>query len=241
MTTTEITTAIEQAQAVAGQADDETVALLAEAETFAITSDFQYEQSGEFLRRLKAKEGELSSIRLSITRPIDQAKARVLDLFRPAGDRLEKAERAIKGAMLTFSREQEQRRREQQAKLDEAARKETERLRALAEAQRERGEERRADVTMSRAETVPVVIVAPSTPKVGGIAMRVTWRAEVDDVLALARAVGAGEQPPHLITANMAALNTLARGAKEGLNIPGVRAVSEEGIAARAAAREESA
>lgn len=241
---------IGEARSIAQRVDRETLDLLATAESFAIVNDIQYGQSGELLKSIKAKQNELHSLRLSVTRPMDEAKARVMGLFKPAGERLSKAEETIKRAMLTFAREQERRRREEQARRDEAARaqqakldaqaeRERERLQKLADANRERGKPKRAEHLDERAAqiqapivTAPEVEIAP--PKAEGITVRTTWRAEVTDLFALVKAVADGTQQLALIEPNMAALHAAARELKDGLAIPGVQAVAEEGIVARA-------
>lgn len=111
--------------------------------------------------------------------------------------------------MLAFTREQERQRREAQAKLDEAAAKERDRLRRLADALLRVGYARRA------------------------LLRALPWHAEVVDLLALAAAVAEGTVPASFLTPNMPDLNAAARLHKQALSIPGVRAVSDEGIAAR--------
>ena len=247
--TQELVKAIEEAVGIAAQADEASIALLATAESFTIGTTDQYNESSTLLRTLKAKQHQINELRLSVTRPMDEAKSRVMGLFKPATDRLSRAEAAIKQAMLTFTREQERQRREQQAKLDEQARverekleraaeKERERLRKLAEANREKGKEQRAEAFEERAAQVevPIVsapIIADDMPKTEGIAYRTTWKAEVTDKLALVKAVAVGEQPLSLLEANMSTLHAYARELKDKFAIPGVQAVSEDIIAAR--------
>ena len=229
----DIAKAIEEAALVASRADNDSIEVLSSAESFAILNDIQYGQSGELLKAIKAKQSELSSLRLSITRPVDEVKSRIMQLFKPAAGRLQKAEEAIKNAMLAFSQDQESKRRKAQAKLDEAAAKERERLDTLADTQRERGQDKRAEATEQRAESVPALTVTAPAPKVAGIGTRRTWRAEVIDLRALARAVADGSVPLSFLAPNMAELNAAARLQRDALAIPGVSAISEDTIVAR--------
>ena len=224
---------IEEAALVASRADNESIEMLSSAESFAIVNDIHYGQSGELLKAIKTKQSELSSLRLSITRPVDEAKSRVMQLFKPAAERLQKAEGAIKNAMLTFTQEQDRKRQEAQAKLDEAAAKERERLSTLADVQREKGQDKRAEATEQRVESVPALTVTAPAPKVAGIGTRTTWRAEVIDLRALARAVADGSVPLSFVAPNMAELNAAARLQRNALAIPGVSAMSEDTIVAR--------
>jgi hypothetical protein len=74
-----------------------------------------------------------------------------------------------------------------------------------------------------------------TTPKVSGIAGRTTWKAEVKDKGALVKYVAEHPEWLSLLDVNMQALNGLARSQKGSLALPGVEAVEEHSIAARAA------
>jgi hypothetical protein len=71
--------------------------------------------------------------------------------------------------------------------------------------------------------------IAPIKTKVStpaGISHTVRWSAEVTDIVALCKAIGAGKVMPELVLPNIPALNKLAQVSKENLNIAGVKAVS---------------
>jgi hypothetical protein len=70
-----------------------------------------------------------------------------------------------------------------------------------------------------------VIVEAPS--KGAGTVLRDYYRAEVTDLLALVKAVAAGQAPLEAIEANMTYLNGKARLEKGGMKVPGVRAVVE--------------
>jgi hypothetical protein len=223
-----------QADPKVHELDSATAAILARATDFSITSVDQYDTSGEVLKSIKAKQRELNDLRLSLTRPLDDAKGRIMALFKPAGDRLSKAETLIKGAMLTFQRGQEERRRIAEAEARAEAERERLKLQRQADAARKKGNEDKAEDLEDRAASVPVPIVTVEKPSVSGVATRTTWRAEVVDMLELVKACAEGRQPLSLLEPNMVILNAQARALKRELTIPGVRAVAEEGIAARA-------
>jgi membrane protein involved in colicin uptake len=89
------------------------------------------------------------------------------------------------------------------------------------------------------AMTAEVVSIAPSVAppaKVSGISGRVNYTAQVDDFMALVRAVAEGKAPVECICANEKFLGAQARAFKKaGALYPGVTAVAERGISARAA------
>ncbi|HEX9641764.1 MAG TPA: hypothetical protein VGB13_10685 [Candidatus Krumholzibacteria bacterium] len=232
--TTDVSQALQSAETEAQKAETDSIAMLAQAEGFTIASNTQYEQSAALLQSIKGKQKDLEGLRKSITRPIDEAKQRVMKLFSPSADRLANAELKLKRAMLAFTQENKRKQEEAQAALRERERKERERLERQAEKAREKGQEEKAAALEQKAEDVPELEVVVPEPEVEGISMRVTWRADVVDLLALVKAVAAGEQALSMIEPNMKQLNGLARAMKEDLAVPGVKAVSEEGIAARA-------
>lgn len=84
-----------------------------------------------------------------------------------------------------------------------------------------------------------VVTFTPSVmpaQKVAGISGRVTYSAQVDDLAALIKAVAAGQAPLECIAADIKFLGAQARAfKKQGQLYPGVMAVAERGISARAA------
>lgn len=225
--------AIEVAELAVRREDELGIALVSTADGLTITTAEEMAASGDLLKTIKGRQKALSDLRLSITRPMDAAKKRVMELFQPAVDRLATAERTVKGAVLTYTQEQERLRREIQAKLDAEA--EQERLRLLEAAEEHRGlaQSGQAEALEHEAAAVQAPTVAPAETARGAIHVRVTWHAEVTNLAALAAAYAEGEQAVELILPNMAVLNGLARTQKGDLNIPGVKAVSEEGVAAR--------
>lgn len=124
------------------------------AGNYQVTSPAQYSAAGADLVQVNGAIARLDELRLTMTRPIDQAKKAVMDFFRGPSERLETAKSQIKRAMLAYDQEQERIRKEAQRQAEEAARKERERLEALArEAQRvadEKAAEARRQADMER-------------------------------------------------------------------------------------------
>lgn len=219
---------------VAVKADDEiSVAMLSTAENLEIKTAEEMAASGEMLRTIKGRQGALSAARLDITRPMDAAKKRVMALFQPAIDRLAQAETTIKAAILTYTQAQEQERREAQAELNAAAERTRTQLIEQAETHDETGRHSRAETLRERADVVQAPTVAAAEVPRGAVHIKTTWHAEVTDLQALARAYADGGRAVELILPNMKVLNDLARTLKGDLTIPGVKAVSEEGVTAR--------
>jgi hypothetical protein len=86
------------------------------------------------------------------------------------------------------------------------------------------------------APEMPVYAPAPVTKRViapKGLSSREEWKAEITSLPLLCKAIAEGRAPEHYVQANMTALNQMARANKNSLNVPGVRAVSSTGVAAR--------
>ncbi len=233
--TKETAVLVDQAATEAQGMEEVTAAVLAQAEQFEIVTQEHYVESGELLTQIKSKQKALDELRRSMTRPLDDAKSRIMRLFLPAAERLGQAEDVIKGAMIGFSREQERIRQEAERVAREAAEKEAERLRQRAEKARAKGKDEKAEDLEEQAETVPVPIVPSQVPAASGVAFRTTWHAEVYDLKALVTACAKGQVALALLQPNQVVLNTQARSLKKEMNIPGVRAVPDEGVAARGA------
>jgi hypothetical protein len=221
------------AKAVAGE-ETKIVTLVSTAEALVIKTPEELGASTDLLQTVKVRQKELTDARLSITRPMDEAKKQVMALFQPAVDRLATAEQTIKLAVLAYTQEQRRLQAEAQAQLDAEAERERQRLATLAEKQRVAGKDERAEATEERAADVQAPVVAAAEAPSGAVHVKVTWHAEVTDLAALAKACWEGLTVADAILPNMPVLNAMARDLKGDLNIPGVKAVSEEGVAARA-------
>jgi len=80
---------------------------------------------------------------------------------------------------------------------------------------------------------VPEIAPVAAPPVAAGVSKRVTWRAEVTDLMTLVKAVASGDAPLECVMAQQVILNQKAEVFKENLTIPGVRAVSDSKMAVR--------
>lgn len=211
--------------------------MLAVAQNYRIDGPEMRECAGEDLQRIKKLAKDLDEQRKAITRPLDAAKARIMDLFRRPTQFLEDAERILKRACLAYDAEQDRKRREAEAAAARKADEERRRLEDLAAKERASGNVEAAHAIVEAAQFVAPVPVAAAEPvRVAGEAKREVWHAEVEDLVALAKAVAAGEAAPDCIAPNMPVLNGLARSLKSNLRVAGVKVVCERVLATRAAA-----
>ena len=237
---------------------------LTNASDFVIDSHTMFELASDDLKQVKALQKEVEEKRTGITGPLNQAVKAVNDLFRSPKEYLDKAEATLKRAMVTWTTEQERQAAIARAQAEAAARAERERLAALEREQQEAarkaqeeaqaaaaaGDQEAAQRAMAEAEaaqqqaavtamTAQVVTMAPvveAPAKVTGISGRVTYSAEVTNLLELVQAVAAGTAPLEALQADTKFLGAQARAFKKaGQLYPGVMAVAERSIAARAA------
>jgi hypothetical protein len=86
------------------------------------------------------------------------------------------------------------------------------------------------------AAPLPVVFDDPTeVPTAEGISVRTTFRAEVTDLALLVRSVHEGRCPLKVLLPNMPVLNSFARSLGKAMNWPGVQAVEDVTISAKAA------
>jgi hypothetical protein len=237
-------TAVALAQAAANEQGADVALLTGQAAELTIETAEQVAASGALLQKVVARKKAITDLRLSITRPMEAARKAVVQLFAPALEQLQGAEDTIKSGILAYTREQQRLRDEVQARLDAEAEEERKRLLTRAAMQRDIGDEEGAAGLEERSDTVEATPVAPAEKLSGPVHTRVTWHAEVTDLVALAKAYVESEHPPDesgvldpflVVLPNMPLLNALARDLKADLNIPGVKAVSEDVVAARGA------
>ena len=204
-----------------------------QARALRIADAGTYQGACDFLKGIKALRTEIAdTFGPHITRAHEAHKA-LLKEKSDAEAPLAEAERITKAALVTYDAAQEQIRRAEAARLQEQLRQQ-EHERRLAEAVEleQAGESAEAEALIEAPITVPTVAVAPSTPKVSGIAYRETWSANVTDLGALVKHVAAHPQFAGLLLANMPALNAQARSLKAQMQIPGVEAVCTRDVAA---------
>ena len=165
-----------------------------------------------------------------------QAHRAIVALKKNVEAPLEDAERIIKGAVGAFHLEQQRIRQELERKAREEAERQAEQMRLDMAVQAEEMGADAAVVEEILETPIPIapVAVAPTFTRAAGVSTRETWRAEVSDLKALCRAVADGQASLECVQPNMVALNGLARSLKGTMSIPGVRAVPETTVSARA-------
>lgn len=129
----------------ADEASKQAVATLTEARGLTIKSQEGMDKAGSLLAAIKGRIKSLDTLRKSITKPLDEAKARVMDLFRAPLESYTEAEGVLKQGMLTYSEEQEALRRKEQDRLERIAAEERRKKQAQEDEWRRKEEEKRKE------------------------------------------------------------------------------------------------
>lgn len=207
---------------------------LALVEAFEVVDQPSLDLAGEELRAIKERAAKLDAQRKAITKPMDEAKAAVMDLFRGPIDILQRAESILKGKVLTYQRDQEAKAAEARRAAEAAAQAERERLEREAAALVEQGRTGEAAVV----ETVAAMVVAPAPAveapaKVQGLSTRSTVDFEVVDLVALVKHIAEHPELINLVAADSVKLRAYVRGLGMACNLPGVKVTEKQSIAVR--------
>lgn len=236
--------------------------ILAIAMEYKIDSVDMYQMAASELQTIKGRAKALDEKRKSITKPIDEAKTAVMDMFRQPLAILTEAEGVIKRALLTYDQEQEALRKAEEDRLREIARKEREALEAKAK-EAERAAAEKAAALKKQAEEAAAAGNVAEAAKLEAKAETVTAKAEdrasaltmqahaiaaptvvreVPKVAGLskqtvwhARVEDASLVPREYLVVNEKLLDGVAKSTKGAIKVPGVTFYAE--IIAKSSAR----
>lgn len=227
-----------------------------------IDSALMYELAAAELVDMQAKYKELEEQRLGITRPMDAAKKKIMDLFRSPLEKLASRIAAHKAGMLAYDAEQKRKAAIQQALLDKIANEQRQRIEAEAAAQAEEARvqselaaklikdgtadgaavaealdkaeaaQERATAYQATGLVVSAATAATNVPAVEGVTTADVWKARVTDLPALLRYIADNPACHEWIELKMTGLNDLAKAQRTELRIPGVEAYEGARISA---------
>lgn len=205
-------------------ASKEASIMLVEARTLTIKSQEGYDKAGSLLQAIKSRLKSLDTLRKSITKPIDEAKTRVMDLFRTPLSHYEEAETIVKKAVVAYDEEQEKIRKVEEDRLARDAEKKRQEAMAKAEKARAEGKEDKADKYEEKAAGIVAPTIASNATRPNGIQYRDQWKAEVVDFSKL---------PDAYKLPNMTMLNKHAQNTKGNVLIAGVKFNKEKIVASK--------
>lgn len=150
-----------------------------EGTALVITDNESFAYAGEFARKIKQAQKQVDDTRKGMTRPLDESKKKIMDLFRPVEDRIAELERSVKGSMLVYQTEVD---RKIRIEREEQAKKDAEEL-AQRMKDAEFFGETSVDIEPSKPETMPVNVA----PVASGVSTKMVWTFEIIDESTLPR------------------------------------------------------
>lgn len=199
--------------------------IVTRAKSFVIKTNVSYELAAEELKHIKGAAKRLDDIRKAITKPMDEAKTAVMNLFRAPAESLTEAEGIIKDEMRTYLAEVERKAVAERRAAEKAATEERERLQVAAAKAAETGavEEALAIAEQMSVAATPIVREAPN---VQGIATVERWTFEITDAALI---------PREYLLIDESKIRKVVAALKKDCAIPGVRVYPETIISARRA------
>ena len=151
------------------------------AEALTIESPADSISAQEVRASVNTQLKNLIEQRMEITRPMDAAKAKVMDLFRPITTALENAIKVFDRKIVAWDDAQEEIRKKRQRDEDAAAEAERVRLQAISDKAAEKGQEGKAERFQERAEAVVANVVPTEVARAGGVSIASRWSFEIID------------------------------------------------------------
>lgn len=155
--------------------------------TLKINTHEEDVRASDYLRQLRAAQKTIDANRMEITRPLDEAKKRIINAVAPSIDRIKSASDILEKAILAYRREQEIKRREAHEKALLAAKIEEDKKRkallAKATKAEESGKELLAEQLKEKADNVQIqAIVNQVIPAaIKSIGLKRVWKHRVID------------------------------------------------------------
>lgn len=202
--------------------------------SLTIKGQADLEYAAQLRAMLKTAESQVVTERKKITDPLQQAKNRVMDLFRPAEDKLKQFIDAVDGKIKAYKTELDRKAAEENRRLLAKAQAEEDKKRSALEKRAAKAEEAGKDekAEQLRQEAASVFVVAPQvTPRMEkpeGLTFRDNWKAEVISLPDLIKAVASGQCSETFLEANTKTLNQQAKVTKDTLAVPGVRFYNDQ-------------
>lgn len=196
-----------------------------------VTDEETQGQVGDLVKMMQHRRRKIEDKRLSLVQPLNAVVNEINALFKPPRDQIDKIVGEAKKKMTRFAQAQVAIANEAKRQEREKAEAERREAQELADALRKKAGQdaaQVAEVVVEEAEKKVEVAakpakVATTRGQESTVIVTKTWKAEVVDILELAKAVAEGKLPTHMIEPNMRALTDLARELKDPGTVNGVR------------------
>lgn len=149
------------------------------AKRLTVTSPESYETAADMLKNVKHSLKKVDELEEEEKRPHLDELQKIRDRYRPSRTYYSQAEAQLKKLISAYNQKQEDLRREQQRKLDEAAAQQRAKLQKAAAKAQASGKAEKAAALAEQAEAVVAPTVQSDTPKVSGVYTIEKWDFEV--------------------------------------------------------------
>jgi len=214
--------------------EKEAMSLVTQANAIVISDNASYKTAMDMLPKIKVARKVVKNVFGSVADQAYKAWKAAKDVYNKFEAPLVEAETRLKNDGGKWQYEQQQKADEERRVLE--ARKEEreeERQKKLAKELAKSGQKELAKAVLEQPIVVAPIEVKSEPPKVEGVSFRENWKAEVIDLKALAKYVLSNPSMINLLLPNMPALNSMAKGMKANMSIPGVKVVSERVVSSR--------
>ena len=198
---------------------EEAAILLGTAECFEVVDTASLERAAEFVERINREIKAVKDTFAPMKERAHQAHKTVCDQEKKHLGQREQSQRIVKAKIGAWQTEQEQIRRDEQARLQREAQKQADdAAMQRAEALEAAGRTGEAQAAIDNPVKAPIMPAPPATPKPEGSQTRVYWRHRVTDKDAV---------PRQWMVVDEKGLAVYARSAKAAAKVAGVEFYSE--------------
>jgi type I site-specific restriction endonuclease len=196
-----------------------------------VTDEETQGQVGDLVKMMQHRRRKIEDKRESLVKPLNAVVHEINALFKPPRDQIDNIVALAKKKMTRFAQAQVAIANEAKRQEREKAEAERQEAQDLADALRKKAGQDAAQVAavvVEAAEKKVEVAAAPAKVATtrgqeSSVIVTKTWKAEVVDLLELARAIAEGRAPITMIEPNMRALQDFARELKDEGTVNGVR------------------
>jgi hypothetical protein len=194
----------------------------AKSQAIEITTPVEFEHALSFTRQIKARYANLDNLRKDITRPLDESKRRIMEIFKKPAEVLSRCEYMVKGKILQYQHTQEEWRKKEEEKLRKETDAEREKLLKKAAKLEKNGDETKAEELREQAAGIVAPAAVQLEQPANGLHTKKLWKAKI---------INAEIVPRSYMIPNQEMLDSIARASHGMLSIPGVEFYFEEVIA----------
>lgn len=192
-------------------------------EVFKVKDQASFDEAGEALKLTSKLEKQIGDQRKNLTRPLDDLKKKWMEFFAGPENACTRLKCLLQNKMMDYRNEQERIRREQEARIQEANRREADKLNRRAMKAEESGKMEKADMLKEQAANVAMLqpVVSSQVQKVEGTRIVKNWTYEIEQEELI---------PREFCSPDSKKIRAMVIAHKENAKIPGVRVFFTETV-----------